>query len=38
MNLEYNFQTYETNKIIDKFGNQKAFIEFLEKNILNFYV
>ncbi len=36
MNLEYNFQTYETNKIIDKFGNQKAFIEFLEKNILNF--
>ena len=35
MNLEYNVQTYETNKIIDKFGNQKAFIEFLEKNILN---
>lgn len=36
MNLEPNFETDEINKIINKFGNEKAFIEFLEQNILNF--
>ena len=36
MNLEPNFETYEINKIINKFGNEKAFIEFLEQNTLNF--
>ena len=36
MNLEYNFKTYEINNIINKFGNKKAFIEFLEQNILHF--
>ena len=36
MNLEPNFETYEVNKIINKFGNEKAFIEFLQKNILEF--
>lgn len=36
MNLDYNFETYEINKIVNKFGNQKAFIEFLESNIINF--
>lgn len=36
MNLEPNFETYEINKIINKFGNEKAFIEFLEQNIFDF--
>ena len=36
MNLEYNFETYEINKIINKFGNKKSFIEFLERNIIDF--
>ncbi|WP_250278880.1 phage portal protein [[Clostridium] colinum] len=36
MNLEYNFETDEINKIIYKFGNEKSFIDFLERNIINF--
>ena len=36
MNLEYNFKTYEINDLINKFGNEQAFIKFLEKNIDSF--
>ncbi len=36
MNLEYNFKTYEVNDLINKFGNEQAFIKFLEKNIDSF--
>ena len=36
MNLEYNFETYETNKILEKYGNKNALIGFFEKNIEGF--
>ena len=36
MNLEPNFETYEINNTINKFGNKKAFIQFLQQNILEF--
>ena len=36
MHLSYNLQTEEINKIINTFGNEKSFVNFLEKNIIDF--